>query len=99
MATVTTIMTTAGTRVLRLLVCVRNHAPADDGVENLLESHVIEFREAQQVEMTHEARSDLVASTAGRAHRSDEVGVDDGTPRLLLEVIPVSQGKCRAKAG
>ena len=48
----------------------------EDDAEDGAFARVLELREREVVEVAHEARADRAAAAAGRAHRTDEVDVD-----------------------
>ena len=67
--------------------------PVDDSVENVAHCRVIKLIDGDSVEVTQEAWSDRVASTARGAHGSDELNINQFHSSGVLKVIPVAEGQ------
>ena len=62
--------------------------PVNNSAENVTHCRIIKLIDGNGVEVTQEAWGDWIASTARRAHSSDQLNINQFHSCGLLEVIP-----------
>lgn len=68
--------------------------PVNNPTKNMTHRRVIKLIDGDCVKVTQEAWSDRVASTARRAHSSDQLNINQFHSCGILQVIPVIENVC-----